>query len=59
MLRELLRSDTARLIAACVAFSAWLGLLLWGHTLGGLVYLLFVAALVLFPWRALRSSPPS
>ena len=41
-----------RAALACAALSAWLVLLFAGWTLGGAVYLLLVAALVLFPWRA-------
>ena len=43
-----------RLAVSLALFSAWLVLLLWGSPLGAFVYLLLVAALVIFPWRLLR-----
>ena len=43
-----------RLVAALALLSAWLVLLLLGSPLGAFVYLLLVAALVVFPWRLLR-----
>ena len=43
-----------RVAAALALFSAWLVLLLLGSPLGAFVYLLLVAALVVFPWRLLR-----
>jgi hypothetical protein len=46
-----------RLAAACGLLSAWLFLLLLGWSAGGAVYLLLVAALVVFPWRELRRPP--
>ena len=42
-----------RLAGAFGLLSAWLALLLLGWGLGGAVYLLLVAALVVFPWRLL------
>lgn len=39
-------------------FSSWMVLLLLGHAGRGLVHLLLLAALLLFPWRALRQSEP-
>jgi hypothetical protein len=44
----------AGLSLACL--SAWLVLLFAGWAGGGAVHVLFVAALVLFPWRALPGS---
>jgi hypothetical protein len=48
-------SPILRLVTSSVLLSAWLFLLLVGHTFGGAVYLLLVASLVLFPWKAARS----
>jgi hypothetical protein len=45
----------ARLAASFGLLSAWLVLLLLGWSAGGAVYLLLLAALALFPWRALRA----
>ncbi len=45
----------AGLSIACL--SAWLVLLFSGWAGGGAVHVLFVAALALFPWRALGGSP--
>ena len=42
------------LLSVCL-LSAWLTLLMLGYTFGGALYLLLVAALVAFPWKALRS----
>jgi hypothetical protein len=42
-----------RVVVAVALFSAWLALLLLGSPLGKAVYLLLVAALVVFPWRRL------
>jgi hypothetical protein len=44
----------ARTAGAFALLSAWLVLLLLGWSAGGAVYLLLVAALVVFPWRELR-----
>jgi hypothetical protein len=43
-----------RVVVALALFSSWLVLLLLGSPLGVFVYLLLVAALVVFPWRLLR-----
>ncbi|HEV8239055.1 MAG TPA: hypothetical protein VGS57_06795 [Thermoanaerobaculia bacterium] len=43
-----------RIATALALFSAWMVLLLIGSPLGAFVYLLLVAALVVFPWRLLR-----
>lgn len=48
-------SPLARLLTASVLLSSWLVLLFVGWTLGGAVYLLLLAAVLLFPWRQLRS----
>ncbi len=44
-----------RMLLAGSCFSAWLVLLLSGHRFGGAIFLLFLAALVLFPWRAVTA----
>ena len=44
-----------RLFTSVALLSLWLALLLWGWALGGAVYLLLVAGLVLFPWRSLAT----
>lgn len=46
----------ARAALSVAALSAWLVLLFVGWTVGGAVYLLFAAAMVLFPWRAAMST---
>lgn len=46
-----------RAAAAFALLSGWLALLLLGHAFGGAVYLLLLAALVVFPWRELRRGP--
>lgn len=46
-------APTLRAALAFALLSAWLVLLLSGVALGGAVYLLLAAALLLFPWRAL------
>lgn len=48
------RAGMVRLATAFALLSAWLVLLLVGSPLGAAVYLLLVAALVVFPWRLLR-----
>jgi hypothetical protein len=53
-----MRSPIARAALALLLFSSWLALLFAGFAFGGGVHLLLAAALALFPWRALRSSPP-
>jgi hypothetical protein len=42
-----------RLFASVALVSAWLALLLLGWSLHGLVHLLLVAGVALFPWRTL------
>jgi hypothetical protein len=49
-------STGKRLVLSAASFSAWLVLLLSGHRFGGLIFGFFLAALVLFPWRAARVS---
>ena len=49
------RSPAARAVLSSALLSAWLILLFTGWSFGGAVYLLLAAALVLFPWRQLRS----
>ena len=49
------RAPFVRLIVACVLFSLWLGTLLVGWSLGGLVHLFLVAGLILLPWKSLRA----
>ena len=46
--------SVSRVALALALFSAWLVLLLLGSPLGAFVYLLLLAALVVFPWRLLR-----
>lgn len=46
---------TLRAASALICFSLWLALLFLGWVLGGAVYLLLLAAFVLFPWRSLRA----
>ncbi len=50
----MLQSPTLRAALAFACLSAWLVLLFSGVTLGRAIYLLPVAAVVLFPWRWLR-----
>lgn len=45
---------TLRAAVSVGLLSAWLVLLMAGFAWGGAVHLLFVASLVVFPWRALR-----
>lgn len=54
-MRALLRSDALRTALSMTGFSAWMLLLFSGWFFGGAVHLLLVAALVLFPWRWLRT----
>ena len=42
-----------RLVTSVALISGWLALLLLGWSAHGAVYLLLVAGLALFPWRAL------
>lgn len=48
-----------RSLAAAALFSSWMVLLLLGFAGGGLVHLLLLGALLLFPWSALRASEPA
>jgi hypothetical protein len=48
-------SPAVRAVVASALLSAWLILLLAGWSFGGAVYLLLAAALILFPWRQLKS----
>ena len=48
-------SQRSKLVTSAVLFSAWMALLLFGFTFGGTVYLLLLASVVLFPWKALKS----
>jgi hypothetical protein len=48
-----MRSPTVRTIVALLLFSSWLALLFAGFAFRGGVHLLLLAALVLFPWKAL------
>jgi hypothetical protein len=54
----MLLSPTVRAALAFACLSAWLVLLFSGVIFGKAVYLLLVAALVLFPWRWLRVPSP-
>ena len=47
----------ARLTLSVALLSGWLILLLSGVALRGAVHLLFVGALILFPWREAKSKP--
>lgn len=47
-----MRSPLARAALALAAISAWLTLLLAGHTAGGAIHLFLLAGVGLFPWRA-------
>jgi hypothetical protein len=47
-------SPTLRLLISAAVLSTWLVLLFSGWAFGGAVYLLLGAALVVFPWTALR-----
>jgi len=47
-------SPTLRACLALLLFSSWLALLFAGFAFGGGVHLLLVAAVALFPWKALR-----
>lgn len=53
--RALLRSDVLRTALAMAALSAWMLSLFSGWVFNGAVHLLLAAALVLFPWRWLRT----
>jgi len=48
-----MRSPTLRVALALLLFTSWLALLFTGFAFGGAVHLVFLAALVLFPWKAL------
>jgi len=48
-------SPAARAVISSALLSAWLILLFIGWSFGGAVYLLLAAALILFPWRQLKS----
>jgi hypothetical protein len=50
-----MRSPTVRTILALLLFSSWLALLFAGFAFKGGVHLLLLAALVLFPWKALAA----
>jgi hypothetical protein len=54
------RADRSILWAALALglLSTWLLLLFTGLLAGGAVHLLLIAALVAFPWRALREEDP-
>jgi len=52
---HLVLTPTVRLILSTVLFSAWMTLLLFGWTFGGLAFLLIFAAVPLFPWKSLKS----
>lgn len=43
-----------RLVISAALFSAWMALLFFGFAFGGAVYLLLLASLALFPWKALK-----
>ena len=49
-----MRSPTVRAALALLLFSFWLALLFAGFALGGGVHLLLLAAVALFPWKAMR-----
>lgn len=49
-------SPTRKMLLSVGLLSVWLVLLMLGHTFGGALYLLLIAALASFPWKALRSS---
>lgn len=48
-----MRSPTVRAALALLLFSGWMGLLFAGFAFGGAIHLLLLAALLLFPWKAL------
>lgn len=50
-----MRSPTLRAAVALLLFSSWMALLFAGFALGGGVHLLLLAALMLFPWKALAA----
>lgn len=50
-----MRSPTPRTILALLLFSSWLALLFAGFAFRGGVHLLLLAALLLFPWKALAA----
>jgi hypothetical protein len=48
-------SQKSKLVVSAILFSAWMGLLVFGWTFGGTVYLLLLASLILFPWKSLKA----
>jgi hypothetical protein len=52
-------TEARRLVLAAALFSAWMVLLLLGVAGHGAVHLLLAAALLIFPWRAVRPSTPA
>ncbi|HEV8581707.1 MAG TPA: hypothetical protein VGX68_21780 [Thermoanaerobaculia bacterium] len=48
-----MRSPILRAALSLLLFTSWMALLFAGYILGGAIHLLFLAALLLFPWRAL------
>ena len=51
------RPMALRLIAAAILFSVWFVVLLAGSPLRGWIHLVLLAALAVFPWRAVSISP--
>jgi hypothetical protein len=47
-------TPVARLTLSVALLSAWLILLLSGFALGGVIHLLLLGSLALFPWREAR-----
>jgi hypothetical protein len=47
-----LAHPTARVFLTMILVASWMMLLFTGHAAGGAVQALFVAALVVFPWRS-------
>jgi len=50
-----MRSPTLRAACALILFSSWMALLFAGFAFRGGVHLLLLAALVVFPWKALAA----
>jgi hypothetical protein len=50
-----MRSPIARTIVALLLFTSWMALLFAGFAFKGGVHLLLLAALLLFPWKALAA----
>ena len=48
-----MRSPVLRAAVSLLLFTSWMALLFAGYAFGGGIHLLFLAALLLFPWRAL------